>query len=427
MTKLQILRQSSRLLDVALADQYSSSEPPLRAELFNADQMEVHGSVLAASHRLSASRRPDRLMSRLIDNYGVLLSTRSLLTQTVKAQDPITPAGEWLLDNFHLIEEQIRTAKKNFPRGYSRELPILNGDSQDFVLSEGMPRVYDIALEAIAHGDGRIDPESLNRFIAAYQNVVDLNLGELWAIPIMLRFALIENLRRVSARIAAGLIDRKLAAHWATAMIATAQTDPKSLILTIADMARSNPPMVNSFVAELARRLQGHSTALALPLTWISQTLAESNQTIEQLVQSETQSQASNQVSISNTIASLRFVGSNDWREFVASMSTVERTLRLDPTAVYEAMDFATRDLYRHKVEALAKRAKVAEVAIAKEAVALAVSGPQMHVGYYLIDQGLDLLEAAIERIAPTPSTFYERLHRRRRKLIAVSKKLVPL
>ena len=148
------------------------------------------------------------------------------------------------------------------PRGYIRELPRLGLGP-----SAGQPRVYDIALETISHGDGRVDPDSLSRFMAAYQSVTTLKLGELWAIPIMLRLALIENLRRVGVRIAAGRSERDLANAWADRMMETAERDPKSLILVIADMARSTPPMASAFVAELTRRLQGQSAALALALT----------------------------------------------------------------------------------------------------------------------------------------------------------------
>jgi len=138
--------------------------------------------------------------------------------------------------------------------------------------------------------------------VAAYQEVAPLTLGELWAIPIMLRLALIENLRRVGARIAAGMLDRNRASTWAEAMVDAAQTDPKSLILVVADMARSDPSVAGPFVAELARRLRGQGTALALPLTWMEQRLAEAGSSIEQLVQSESQEQASDQVSVGNTI-----------------------------------------------------------------------------------------------------------------------------
>ena len=135
-----------------------------------------------------------------------------------------------------------------------------------------------------------MDPESLGRFVTAYQQVTNLKLGELWAIPIMLRLALIENLRRVGSQDRRRApLDRDLADAWADQMMEIAEKDPKSLILVIADMARSSPPMTSPFVAEFARRLQGQSPALALPLTWIEQRLSESGLTIEQLVQSETQ------------------------------------------------------------------------------------------------------------------------------------------
>jgi cyclic beta-1,2-glucan synthetase len=310
----------------------------------------------------------------------------------------ITPAGEWLLDNFYLIEEQVRTARRHLPPGYSRELPRLAGGP-----SAGLPRVYDIALETISHGDGRVDTDGLGGFVSAYQSVTPLTMGELWAIPIMLRLALIENLRRVAARIGADRVDRNRADFWADQMTAIAAEDPKSLILSIADMARSDPPMVGSFVAEFARRLQGKSAALALPLTWIEQRLADDGLTIEHLVQSENQHQAADQVSISNSISSLRYLGAADWRDFVEAKSGVEQTLREDPAGAYPLMDFATRDLYRHVVESTARLSGQAEAEVARLATGLAreavgtagQSARTTHVGYYLVDKGLPRLEQA--------------------------------
>jgi cyclic beta-1,2-glucan synthetase len=370
--------------------------PPLRSELFSANQMEQHGKILAGIHRLKAGRHQDQLLGRLSENEQLLLEVYNLLSDDVKTDQRITPAGEWLLDNFYLIEEQIRTAKQHLPKGYSRELPrLLDG------ISAGLPRVYDLALETISHGDGRVDPENLSSFVAAYQSVTVLELGELWAIPIMLRLALIENLRRVAARIAAHRIDRNRAIYWADQMTEIAAKDPKSLILAIADMARSAPPMGSPFVAELTRRLHGRDPALALPLTWVEQRLAESGLTIEQMVRSESQLQAADQVSMSNSIGSLRFLGAMDWREFVENMSSVEQILGEDPGEVYLAMDFATRDLYRHAIEKTAKNSPFSESEVARKANKLALEGanlyggddPRAHVGFYLIDVGLAQLE----------------------------------
>ena len=188
---------------------FSADSAPLRSELFSADQMEQHGKALAGSHELSRERINDQLLARLAENKDVLIETCDLLIAAVKLERRITPASEWLLDNFYLIEEQIRTAQRHLPREYSQELPRLAEGP-----SAGLPRVYDIALETIAHGDGRVAPDGLSRFVAAYQTVTPLKLGELWAIPIMLRLALIENLRRVSARIAVGRIHRDLSNSW---------------------------------------------------------------------------------------------------------------------------------------------------------------------------------------------------------------------
>lgn len=374
-------------------------ESPLRAELLSAAQMEQHGKLLAQSHEIRHVPAPDRLLKRLAENEAALISTCDLLVAATLANRRVGPSGEWLLDNFYLLEEQIRTAKRHLPEGYSTQLPqLLNGPSA------GRPRVYDIALAAIAHGDGRVDRESLTRFIAAYQTVAPLNLGELWAVPIMLRLALIENLRRVGMGIAAGRRDRDLAETWADRMIAAAEQDPNTLILVIADMARSNPPVAGPFVAELAQRLQGRTSALALPLTWIEQRLSESGSTIERLVQSENQQQAADQVSVSNSIGSLRFLSALDWRKFVESMSVVEQTLLEDPAGVYGKQDFATRDSYRHVVEALAQRTTVSEHEIARQAIELAHTSArasagdarESHVGFYIVDSGLAQLEAAV-------------------------------
>jgi cyclic beta-1,2-glucan synthetase len=390
--------------------EYSVEAPPLRAELYSADQMEQHGKDLAAAHRIASGRASHRLLERLGDNERRLVEIRDLLAAAVADNRRITPGAEWLLDNFHLVEEQIRTAKRHLPRGYSRELPRLSQGA-----GAGLPRVYDLAAEAISHGDGRVDAESLARFVAAYQTVTPLRMGELWAIPIMLRLALIENLRRVGARIAAASNDRGRADAWANQMIDVAERDPRSLILVIADMARSNPPMVSPFVAELSRRLQGQGSSLALPLTWIEQRLSEAGQSIERLVQTEAQMQAAVQVSISNTIGSLRFLGLMDWREFVESLSVVEHKLREDPAGIYGRMDFATRDRYRHAIEEVARRGGEAEGDIAATALGFAREGERAgaderaaHVGFYLVDKG----RARLDEAGGSPPSVFTSLRR---------------
>ncbi len=222
------------------------NEEPLRDELFSSNQMERLGKTLATRHKLSTNPAKDHLLKRLANNENTLQEVRKLLTDSIKKNYQVTPAGEWLIDNFYLIEEHILIAKTHFPKNYSEGLPqLLNGTSK------GITRSYDIVLQIISHSDGRIDIESLSRFVEAYQTIANLKLGELWSIPIMIRLALIENIRRVSARIAIDKVDRNLADYWAEKMIDTAEKKPKELILVLADMALSDPPIKGAFVSEL--------------------------------------------------------------------------------------------------------------------------------------------------------------------------------
>ena len=371
---------------------------PLRSELFSVSQLERHAEALAQWHQLDTNPGADRLLGRLAENERVLLGAYQVVTEAVDHKRPISPASEWLLDNFYVIEEQIRTTRRHLPKQYSRSLPRLaNGPSA------GYPRVYDLALELISHVDGRVDAESLRSFITAYQRNEFLNLGELWAIPIMLRQALIENLRRVAARIAKGTLDRNSASRWADQFIECADTAPSQLILAVADMARDDPQLSSAFVAEMSRRLSGLSPALAVPLTWIEQRLWEHAQTIDQCVQLEGQQQAVDQVSIGNSIISLRELDATDWRTFVESLSIVEQTLLGDPAGVYGDMDFETRDQYRHVIEKITQRSPLSEPAVAEQAIGLAQRSMGLegecrrsaHVGFYLIDGGRSDLEHA--------------------------------
>ncbi len=398
----------------------STEELPLRAELFSIDQLERHAKSIASSHQLASSHGSDLLLRRLGENERVLLETYELVATAAALNRRIEPAAEWLLDNFYLVEDQIRAIRRLLPASYSRELPRLVNNSK-----ASLPRVYEIALELISHVDGRVDSASLNGFVAAYQSVVPLTLGELWALPLMLRLALVENLRRVAARIASARRDRDVADEWANRMVNVVEQKPTDLILVLADMARANLPLTGAFLSELTRHLQGQNPNFSFAHSWIENRLADDGLTTEKLVADEGQGQAADQVSIGNSFNSLRFLNSNDWRLFVGIHSLVEKTLAGDPARVYCQMDFATRDRYRHAVEGIARRSHFSEYDVARKAVQLAENehlkdplSRSSHVGYFLVDHGRPELEHLAEmRFVPMvvldklrrkiPLTFY--------------------
>ncbi len=403
-------------------------EQPLRGDLYSGDQLAQHARTLAGWHEVDDEDfGPEPLLDRLSQNRRVLDDAYDRVVRAAEKGRRITPAAEWLVDNFYLIERQLRLAARHLPRRYALELPRLRTGT-----NAGRPRVYDIALEMITHVDGQVDASALDRFVSSYQSISPLRLGELWAVPIMLRFGLVENLRRVAARVAAQQRDHDLAAAWAKRMLTAARKDPKGVVRVLADMHAAletdlsrrghagagdnellHEPLrlTSAFVSEFARRLQGQGPSLAFPLEWLEQALADQGGDIRQMELLESQRQAADQVSIGNSIGSLRFVESHDWADWVEATSVVEQVLRNDPAGVYKRQDFKTRDAYRHVVELISKRSpygeqQVAELAVklAHESVGPATNGTakthqadsrRQHVGYYLVGKGRPILDRA--------------------------------
>lgn len=363
-------------------------ENNLRAELFSTAQMERYGQKLAHTHRLSPDKLPYYLLKRLGNNEAAI--TQNCYEINAGKKTSIMPAGEWLLDNYYLIEEQIRIVRQHLPKSFGKGLPSL-------ISPQNCPRIYDIASEAIAHGDGRWDTASLTSYITAYQQVTPLTLGEVWALPGMLRLALIENLRRISMEVVKAQRERNLADTWITRLFECAESAPADLIMVVADMARSRPPLSSAFVAELVRRLQGHGNALSLPLTWVDQCLAEQGVTTEALIHIFNQQLAASQLSVSNSIAGLRLLSETNWADFAEAISVVEQALRHDPAGIYPEMHFDTRDHYRHVIEILARDSGFSELEVASRVLALtgenAPGTPEHHIGYYLVGEGRQQLE----------------------------------
>ena len=395
----------------------------LRAELLSIEQLKRHAILLAKQHQINPQIGPDKLLARLTDNERVIDGAYQVITQSSadseKISQKLSPAESWLLDNYYLIQQQFNQARRHLPRGYSQQLPRLQN-----AVSDGFPRIYDLALSLISHMDGRVDSVNATQFIEAYQTIQPLMLGELWAFPIMLRLSLLENLRRVAVRIANRREEQETAIVWADRMLAAAVNEPKQLIQLLAKFADADIALTAPFVEEFYARLQDQGAAMAFVQTWVEQQLLQQNITATQLLESASRQAAANQISIANSISSLRFIGAMDWRHFVESFSMVEQLLAKDPAGEYALQDFATRDRYRHAIEDIARlSAKIQvkqqakqqsklgnnhcaqyEIKTAQTAIDLAFAAShqlgmrhrQAHVGYYLIDEGIYALKNAL-------------------------------
>lgn len=372
-------------------------EEPIREELYSVERLEQHAAALAAEHKVSGRReRGRRLLPALEENGRRLVAAYRSLTEAIRNERTISPAAEWLVDNFHIVEEQLREIREDLPRGYYYELPKLEGGPL-----AGYPRIYALALALIAHTDSRLETETLRRFVGAYQRVAPLTIGEVWAVPITLRLALVENLTRLATRIVVAREEREEADALADKLLEMAGRQPDALLPLVTDRFGKREKLNRSLVVQLTQRLRDQDPAVMPVLDWLERRYRREGQSLEQVVHLEHQRQAAAQITVGNIITSMRLLSTLDWRDFFESVSLVEPVLGSDPAGVYHLMDFATRDRYRHVVERVSKRTRTSELDVARGAVSLAVeahgfdpeNAARAHVGYYLIDDGVTRLE----------------------------------
>ncbi len=375
-------------------------ESPIRAELFGVERLEQHAESLAVAQRVARqSGRGRRLLSRVEDNGRVLRESYRVIATAIREERAIVPAAEWLVDNFHIVDEQLREIRDDLPPGFYRELPKL----ADGPLA-GDPRVYGIAWAFVAHTDSRFDPEMLQRFVHAYQRVQPLTIGELWAVAITLRVVLVENLRRLAESIVRGRAARQEADALADDLLGVGDG---AVPPTARGLGRfESGPLVTAFAVQLVQRLRAQDRAVTPALLWLDRRLAAQGTTSDDIVRVEHQRQAAMNVTVRNVIMSMRLMSALDWTEFFETVSLVDEVLRAAPN--YTALDFATRDAYRHAVEELARGSGRPELDVAREAVArthhpgVAADDRRNDPGFYLIGGGRVAFELALGyRAAP--------------------------
>ena len=387
-------------------------DQPILAELFSVERLEQHAQTLAAAqHITDTPRRGHPVGPRIAENGRVLLVSYRILARAIQDERSITPAAEWLVDNFPIVDEQLREIRDDLPPNYYRELPKL----ADGHLA-GYPRVLGLAWAYIAHTDSRFDPESLRRMVRSYEEVEPLTIGELWAVAISLRILLVENLRRVAEEIVSSRAARERADEIADRLLGIGTGGPG--IDPVALRRLSPAALPTPARVQLFQRLRDQDPAVTPAVHWLEELLAAEGITAEEMVRLEHQRQATMNVTVRNVIMSMRLISWFDWAEFVESVSVVDEVLRShDP---YPEMDFATRDRYRHAVEVLARRSGLGEVEIARRAVAMADATAQGSVpgargpsqrrdpGYYLISEGRPAFERSLHARVPAS----ERLRR---------------
>ncbi|HUQ19536.1 MAG TPA: glucoamylase family protein [Gemmatimonadaceae bacterium] len=383
---------------------------PIRGEVLGADRLAKHARNIARKHRLlppKKQRGAGPLLLRLDDSRRVLEQVYDRLAIVTERGVDVSPAGEWLLDNHYIVSDHIREIRTNLPGGYYQELPKLASGT----LAE-YPRVYDVAIELIAHTEGHLSLENITLFVREYQKVATLKIGELWAIPTMLRLGLVENIRRMTLRVNARLDEVEIADRWAERLMGASEKSPELLTEALAEFIDHHPPFTPTFVTRFLHQIRGYQANFT-PLIWLEQWIGEDGPTAEEAVTRSNRRIAATQVTVANCITSLRTIARLDWNDFVESQSAMEKILRKDVAGQYSKMSFATRDLYRHVVENIAKRTKVPEEEVANAALALSAARGQSatsrlsHIGYYLVSEGRLELEEKTGYVPPTGERIY--------------------
>jgi cyclic beta-1,2-glucan synthetase len=383
-----------------------SDAAPARAELFGVERLEQHAESLARAQPVSAHPpRVPPLSTRLRDNAAVLLAAYRASAAEVEAGRSIVPAAEWLLDNYHLVEAQIREIREDLPPGYYRQLPKLSEGP-----FAGYPRVFGLAWAFVAHSDSHFDPEALRRYLVAYQRAQPLTIGELWAVAITLRIVLVENLRRLADQITAAHRARAEADALADAQL-IAGRPRHALEAELADW--DGRRLSDAFAAQLAKRLRDHDPETTPALGWLEDRLEAQGNSIDAAVNHALERQGASNVTVRNVITSMRLISDIDWPDLFESVSLVDARLRAD--SAFGAMDFPSRNLYRTAIEELSRGSGLSEIEVAGRALEASRSATMARAaepGWHLVSGGRRDFERAIG-FRPSPWRWPGRLMHR--------------
>ncbi len=390
----------------------TSPEPPIRSELFSVERLEQHAESLAVAQRVTSNPGQGvRLSKRLHENARVLTESHRAVVRASSARLSITPAAEWLRDNFHVVDEQIRDIKNDLPPGFYRKLPKLAGGPL-----RGYPRISGIAWALVAHTDSAFDLEKLTRFVEAYQRIQPLTIGELWALAITLRITLVENLRRLAEAIVTQLAESGLADALADRILDLPDGDPEGSAACSGNLDLATGS--TRFGVELTQRLRNHDPNTTAALRWLNARLAAEKTTTDAIVREEFQRQSATDVTVRNVITSMRLVSMLNWAEFFESVSPVDAVLR--GASEFAAMDFSTRDRYRRAIEELARESDREEIDITERAIAAARRATEQNSerdsserrefdpGYYLIAKGRRGLEKELGCRVPFGTRLFQ-------------------
>ncbi len=372
---------------------------PLRVGIQGTRHLETIAVELAQAHQVVFDAKGDKtIFERFEENARILAAAYKSLNYIADQDKILSVTEEWIVDNYFIILDQIREIREDLPKEFYFQLPKLADGKAD-----STPRIYSLAEALVTHTDSNLGGEPLNNLIDPYQERgTPLTIGEIWALPIMLRLVLIENLQRVCVLSEEIREEQKSARDFARQILSSDREGIYEQISRLQKLFASRKHLSSAWIVQIVRRLRNQDEKIVPFLNVIETEIKDNGYTIEELFTLDQNQAAALVVTTGNIINSFRWLKAFDWSEFFERTSYVETILRGDPAKIYPRMDFETRNRYRQKIEKLARRGGKSEIEIAKRVVEIADqaapdgSDIQKHIGFYLLDAGGATLEKKI-------------------------------
>lgn len=379
-------------------------EQPIRDKFLHEDRLRSLGESLARNKiPVLFGMEAFDFQKRVRENAAKILDVYLSTNAAQGRGEMVTPAAQWLLDNNYLVEETIFQIKRDLPRRFYRELPTMT-------LPDGttVPRALALAWVYVAHSDSQVASHTFKAVVEGFQSVEPMKIGELWALPSLLRFVLVENLRRIAVRVNRARQMRQIANEVADRVLATPDNeDDRRILAAYAAHARDT-----TFATHLLYRLRDGSQNSGKALNWLEKELETSGTDAEEIIISEHQTLSAGNVTTGNIVRGLRLINDIEWRDWFEGVSRIDALLR-ERTDV-AALDFPSRDQYRQAIEELARRSNLSEFEVAEKATELAgyaspATAPgeglavasaglatENNVGFFLVGSRREELEEAI-------------------------------
>lgn len=381
----------------------------IKGALLDKYQLENYLEKMASDHVLQEKSSKDTYpIPRLEDNFKTITMTYELLNKHLKEEINIHPAGEWLLDNYYIIEEMVKTIQKDLTlKKYTDFVAIASGPYTGFA------RMYVLATEIVAYTDAKIEAHTLQALLKAYQNKKTLNMEEIWNVGIFLEIAIIENIRNVCDKIYSSQMQKykvesmlERLVEYKTKEQQQYKTNVESGKAKILEAGQMKYP----FIEYMSYRLKKYGRKAYPYLDGLEEQVMKMGTTVSDVIKKEHFDIAVKKVSMGNCIKSIKEVQRINFLEIFENINGVEDLLRQDPTHVYEKMDYKTKSYYRNKIKEISKKTKISEIYITNKALELARKKEEeatqpntieetrkMHIGYYLIDEGITSLYQSLQ------------------------------